>query len=154
MAPLFQIFFHVHRSYYREDSICLFCGSFQDQVTLYLWKSDHKWTISAKIQTLVLMQNSKNKLNVLWGIHPPSVHYHQVQEKNRQQVQQLTSQLQVWTFVFLSSSHLDLSAFDCTLHLTWMIKWLDLQTAALNQLISRRTTQRVLWNPMEIYSNK
>ena len=35
-----------------------------------------------------------------------------------------------------------------------MIKWLDLQTAALNQLISRRTTQRVLWNPMEINSNK
>ena len=28
------------------------------------------------------------------------------------------------------------------------------QTAALNQLISRRTTQRVLWNPMEINSNK
>ena len=35
-----------------------------------------------------------------------------------------------------------------------MIKWLDLQTAALNQLISRRKTQRVLWNPMEINSNK
>ena len=40
-----------------------------------------------------------------------------------------------------------------------MIKWLDLltdlQTAALNQLISRRTTQRVLWNPIEKnYSNK
>ena len=35
-----------------------------------------------------------------------------------------------------------------------MIKWLDLQTAALNQLISRRTTQRVQWNPMEIKSNK
>ena len=35
-----------------------------------------------------------------------------------------------------------------------MIKWVDLQTAALNQLISRRTTQRVLWNPMEINSNK
>ena len=35
-----------------------------------------------------------------------------------------------------------------------MIKWLDLQTAALNQLISRRTTQRVLWNLMEINSNK
>ena len=35
-----------------------------------------------------------------------------------------------------------------------MIKWLDLQTVALNQLISRRTTQRVLWNPMEINSNK
>ena len=34
------------------------------------------------------------------------------------------------------------------------MKWLDLQTAALNQLISRRTTQRVLWNPMEINSNK
>ena len=28
------------------------------------------------------------------------------------------------------------------------------QTAALNQLISRMTTQRVLWNPMEINSNK
>ena len=35
-----------------------------------------------------------------------------------------------------------------------MINWLDLQTAALNQLISRRTIQRVLWNPMEINSNK
>ena len=35
-----------------------------------------------------------------------------------------------------------------------MIKWLDLQTAALNQLISRRTTQRVLWNPMEINRNR
>ena len=51
--------------------------------------------MSAKIQTPVLMQKSKNKLNVLWDIHPPSVHYHQVQEKNRQQVQQFTSQLQV-----------------------------------------------------------
>ena len=34
-----------------------------------------------------------------------------------------------------------------------MIKWFDLltdlQTAALNQLISRRTTKRVLWNPIE-----
>ena len=100
------------------------------------------------------MQNSKNKLNWLWDIHPPSVHYHQVQEKTCEQVTQLTSQLQVWTFVFLSSSHLDLSAFDCTLQFTWMMKWLDLQTAALNQLISRRTTQRVLWNPMEINSNK
>ena len=35
-----------------------------------------------------------------------------------------------------------------------MIKWLDLQTAALNQLISRRTTQRVLCNYMGINSNK
>ena len=37
-------FYHVHRSYYREDSTCiyLFGGSFQDLVTLYLWKSDHK----------------------------------------------------------------------------------------------------------------
>ena len=35
-----------------------------------------------------------------------------------------------------------------------MIKWLELQTVALNQLISRRTTQRVLWNHMEINSNK
>ena len=35
-----------------------------------------------------------------------------------------------------------------------MIKWSDLQTAALNQLISRKTTQRVLWNPMEINSNE
>ena len=34
------------------------------------------------------------------------------------------------------------------------MKWLDLQTAALNQRISRRTTQSVLWNPMEINSNK
>ena len=154
MALLFSDFYHVHRSYYREDSICLFGGSFQDLVTLYFWKSDHKWTISAKLQTLVLMQNSKNKLNWPWDIHPPSVHYHQVQEKTCQQVTQLTSQLQAWTFVFLSSSHLDLSAFDCTLQFTWMIKWLDLQTAALNQPISRRTTQRVLWNPMEINSNK
>ena len=131
MAPLFSDFYHVHRSYYREDSICLFGGSFQDLVPLYLWKSDHKWTISAKLQTLVLMQNSKNKLNWLWDIHPPSVHYHQVQEKTCQQVTQLTSQLQAWTFVFLSSSHLDLSAFDCTLQFTWMIKWLDLQTRVL-----------------------
>ena len=131
MAPLFSDFYHVHRSYYREVSICLFGGSFQDLVTLYLWKSGHKWTISDKLQTLVLMQNSKNKLNWLWDIHPPSVHYHQVQEKTWQQVTQLTSQLQAWTFVLLSSSHLDLSAFDCTLQFTWMIKWLDLQTAAL-----------------------
>ena len=100
------------------------------------------------------MQNSKNKLSWLWDIHPLSVHYHQVQEKTCKQVTQLTSQLRAWTFVFLSSSHLDLSAFDCTLQFTWMVKWLDLQTAALNQLISRRTTQRVLWNPMEINSNK
>ena len=120
-----------------------FGGSFQDLVTLYIWKSDHKWTISAKLQTLVLMQNSKNKLYWQRDIHPPSVHYHQVQEKTCQQATQLTSQLKVWTFVFLSSSHLDLSAFDCTLQFTWMIKWLDSQNDALNLLISRRTSQRV-----------
>ena len=38
MAPLFSDFYHVHRSYYREDSICLFGGSFQDLVRLNLEK--------------------------------------------------------------------------------------------------------------------
>ena len=59
------------------------------------------------------------------------------------------SSLNICISVFLSSW------LKCLwLYFTWMIKWLDLQTAALNQLISRRTTQRVLWNPMEINSNK
>ena len=54
-----------------EKAVYMFiCGSFQDLVTLYLWKSDHKLTISAKLQTLVLMQNSKiNSIDYGTSIH-------------------------------------------------------------------------------------
>ena len=59
------------------------------------------------------------------------------------------SSLNICISVFLSSW------LKCLwLYLTIHMNDKMVQTAALNQLISRRTTQRVLWNPMEINSNK